>query len=213
MESTSSARIVSLQLIKRFRDKRYRKHDDHRSRRKPPSVIIAAIALGAGPTNDNLIDEVIAIARYMRKLIQHAEASVQLLEVRNPSHYPDIFTDRWPKIRSDQQLWASDLMILIERLEMLKRVGFDPAVIQITFDDLFGEKAGEVALRDYHQAQAIQLEHGALGMTPSGKLQTQNPAQNLSAPALGAGVSASGLITPARANTNMGGIIPDENCW
>lgn len=30
-----SPRVVALQLIKRFRDKRYRKHDDHRGKRKP----------------------------------------------------------------------------------------------------------------------------------------------------------------------------------
>jgi len=208
-----SARVVALQLIKRFRDKRYRKHDDHRGKRKPPSIIIAAIALDAGPVNDNLVDEVIAIARHMRRLIRNAEGNLRPLEVRNPAHYPDIFTDRWPEARSEQRLWSSDLKTLVEQLETLKRVGFDPAVVQSTLADLFGEKAGDIALRAYHHAQTANLEHGSLGMTPSGKLTPTKPTSGLAAPALGAGVASAGLIIPARANTNMGGTIPDDNCW
>ena len=202
-----SPRVVALQLIKGFRDKRFRKHDDHRGKRKPPAIIIAAIALEAGPIHDNLVDEVIALATSMRRRIQDAESNLRLLEVRNPAHTPDVFTDRWPEERSDQQLRARDLRTLIDRLQNLRQVGFDPALIQSTFDDLFGEKAGEAALRAYHQAQTAQFEHGGLGMTPAGEFK---PA----APAIGAGAAASsGLITPARANTNMGGIVPDDNCW
>ncbi len=209
-----SPRVVALQLIKRFRDKRYRKHDDHRGKRKPPSIIIAAVALDAGPVNESLVDEVIAIAKRMRRKIRQAEQNLQRLEVRNPAHYPDIFTDRWPTQRSDQQLWAKDLLVLIDRLEMLKRVGFDPALIQSTFDDLFGEKAGETALQAYHRAQTVLLENGALGMTPDGKLKPAAPVSSSAAPALGTGIaSTSGLVKPARANTNMGGIVPDDNNW
>lgn len=143
----------------------------------------------------------------MRRRIQDAESCLRLLKVRNPAHTPDIFTDRWPEQRSDQQLWARDLQTLIDRLKTLQRVGFDPAAIQSTFDDLFGEKAGEAALKAYHQARMVQVEHGTVGMKPGGQFK---PA----APALGAGVAAaSGLITPARANTNMGGVVPDDNCW
>ena len=112
-----STRVVALQLIKRFRDIRFRKHDNHRGKRKPPSIIIAAISLNAGPENDNLIDEVIAISRYMRTVIHNAEDCQNLLDVRNPVHHNDVFTDRWPEARNDQQLWASDLETLIERLE------------------------------------------------------------------------------------------------
>ena len=208
-----SPRVVALQLIKRFRDKRYRKHDDHRGKRRPPSVVIAAISLDAGPINNSLVDEVIAVARYMRRLISNAEGNLRRLEIRNPAHWPDIFTDRWPQARGDQQLWSSDLRTLIDRLEMLKRVGFDPALVQSTLDDLFGETAGETALRAYHKTQAANLEHGALGMSPGGKLTPTTPTSGLAAPTLGAGVASSGLIMPARANTNMGGIIPDDNCW
>lgn len=208
-----SPRVVALQLIKRFRDKRFRKHDDHRGKRKPPSVVLAAIALDAGPVHDSLVDELVAISRHMRRAINHADNRLELLEVRNPAHYPDVFTDRWPQARSDQQLWSSDLRTLIERLETLQRVGFDPALVQNTLDDLFGETAGETALRAYHQAQTANLEYGTLGMTHAGRLTTTAPKPALAAPALGAGVASSGLIVPARANTNMGGIVPDENCW
>jgi hypothetical protein len=209
-----SPRVVALQLIKAFRDKRYRKHDDHRGKRKPPSVIMAAIAIDAGPVSDSLVDEVIAIAKCMRRQILHAERNLQLLEVRNPSHYPDIFTDRWPAQRSDQQLWAADLLTLIESLEHLKRVNFDPIEIQTRFNDLFGETAGETALRDYHHAQTIQLEHGALGMTPRGQLKSATPDMTLTAPVLGSHVTSPfDLVKPARPNTNMGGTVPDDNSW
>lgn len=197
-----SPRVVALQLIKRFRDKRYREHDDHRGKHKPPSVIIAAVAIGLGPANDSLVDEVIAIAKRMR------------WQIRNPAHYLDLFTDRWPAQRSDQQLWAADLLTLIERLENLKQIGFNPAVIQSTFDDLFGEKAGETALQAYHRAQTVHLEHGALGMTRSGQLKPAAPVSSPAAPALGIGVaSAPDLVKPARANTNMGGTVSNDKCW
>lgn len=209
-----SARVVALQLIKKFRDKRYRKHDDHRGKRKPPAIIMAAIALEAGPVNESLVDEVIEIAKRMRWLIRNAEQNLRILEVRNPAHNPDVFTDRWPSDRGDQQLWAGDLLTLIDRLETLKRVGFDPALIQSTFNDLFGETAGETALQAYHQAQTVQLENGALAMAPGGKLKAAMPTSSLAAPALGAGISSSAsLVTPARANTNMGGVVPNDSIW
>ena len=119
----------------------------------------------------------------------------------------DVSAYRWPEQRSDQQLWARDLQILIDRLKSLRRVGFDPAVIQSTFDDIFGERAGETALHAYHQARMVHHENGALGMKPTGEFKPV-------APVLGAGAAAAtGLIIPARANTNMGGVVPDDNCW
>lgn len=202
-----SPRVVALQLIKRFRDKRFRKHDDHRGMKKPPSIIMAAIALEVGGGHDNLVDEVIALASHMRRRIRDAENRLQLLEIRNPAHTPDVFTDRWPALRKDQQLWSRDLQTLIFRLQELQRIGFDPAVVQSTLDDLFGEKAGEAALRAYHHAQTAQFKDGGLGMSPDGQFRPNSPVLHAGVP------FSSALISPARANTNMGGDVPDDNCW
>jgi hypothetical protein len=56
-----SPRVVAVQLLKRARDVAFRKPERQRMR-KPPSVVIGAMALDAGPVNSSLIDEVIAVA-------------------------------------------------------------------------------------------------------------------------------------------------------
>lgn len=206
-------RVVALQLEKRFRDKRFRKHDDHRGRRKPPSVVLAAEALDAGPTHDSLLDEVVAVANHQLRRIRAAERRCEYLVVTNPAHKPDVFTDRWPAARSDQRLWSVDLEHLIDRLTALRRVGFTPALVLNVFDDLFGETTGMAALDAYHRAQSVQIENGTLGMTREGKLVGTAPKVIPAAPMLGAGVggATTGLIRPARANTNMGGVIEDDH--
>lgn len=209
--------VVAQQLFKRFRDKRFRKHDDHRGRRKPPSVVSAAQALHLGPTHDSLFDELMAMAQHQLRSIRAAERSLARLVVTNPAHEPDHFTDRWPATRDDQRLWAKDLAHLINELTTLRSVGFDPALILRVFDDLFGEKVGDFVLQSYHAARTRQIETGTLGMSRDGKFVGVRPKTPLAAPMLGVGVGAGSAaaepIRPARPNTNMGGVVDDDHHW
>ena len=205
-------RVVALQIIKRFRDKRFRKHDDHRRRRKPPSIVSAAEALNVVPAYDTLFDEVVAIATHQIRRIREAERSLRLLHVTNPAHAPDVFTDRWPATREDQRLWASDLKHLVEELTKLRSVRFDPAVVLRVFDDLFGETVGKFVLQSYHDARSRGIERGTQGMTQDGSFVGVPPKAPLAAPSIGTGVAGAvaAPIRPARANTNMGGMIKDD---
>lgn len=210
-----SPRVVALQILKRLRDKRYRMRDDHHGRRKPPSVVLAALALNAVSAAPTLTDEVIAVATAVRNAIIDAERAGRTLDVRNPAHHPDVFTDRWPEDRSDQQLWAADLRDLVTGLENLRARGFDPVSVTRTFDDLFGAEVATLVLEEHFKVQNRAVLEGTSRMTQDGRLSSPAvPATPppLARPAIISGTAAgSGLITPARANTGMGGPIPDDD--
>ncbi|WP_343342966.1 nucleotidyltransferase [Sphingomicrobium sp. XHP0239] len=208
-------RVVALQILKRFRDKRYRNCDDHKGCRKPPSIVMAALALEAPPSSSNLTDEVIAVATAIRNSIVAADRVGQLIEVRNPSHHPDLFTDRWPEDQSAQRLWAADLQHFIGSITELRRNGFDPVRTKRVFDDLFGEKVGTRVLEDHFRVQNKAIDEGRAGMTRDGRpVSPAMPAGAASAGKAGVAVAAGlgamandhapSIIKPLRSNTGMG---------
>lgn len=209
-----SPRIVALQLLKCFRDKRYRKHGTHVGRRKPPSIIMAALALESPPVGASLTDEVLTVATTIRDRIVEADRARRLLEVRNPAHFPDVFTDRWPEDHSDQRLWAEDLRHFIEEMSGLRRRGFDPVSVKQVFDDLFGSRVSDFVLEEHAKAQNQSILAGSVKMSQDGRIHSPAmPNKHIirsgskTAGSVGGGV---GLIIPARSNTNMGGEIPDK---
>lgn len=210
-----SPRVVALQILKRFRDKRYRKHDDHKGQRKPPSVVMAALALDARRTSSNLADEVIAVAKAMRNAIVIADKEGKLVEVRNPAHNPDVFTDRWPEDHAAQRLWAIDLAHFIEKLCEFRRSGFDPVRAKNVFDDLFGERISTRILEDHFRVQNHANDGGRAWMTPGGRPVSPAMPPNNSTTGKAAATAAFGgaitandpapsIIKPPRSNTAMG---------
>lgn len=207
-----SPRVVALQILKHFRDKRFRKHDDHKGTRKPPSVILAALALDAPPVAPTLTDEVITVATTIRNAIVNADRVGLLLEVRNPAHWPDLFTDRWPGNRGAQQLWAADLQHLVSELQTLRAEGFTPASIKRVFDDLFGSEVGDYILEEHFRVQNKAVLETKSFMTETGSIQSPAlPAPAVRTSGKVAAAASASLITPARASTNMGGVIPDDD--
>ncbi|MBX5132641.1 hypothetical protein HJB80_08215 [Rhizobium lentis] len=190
-----SPRLVAIQLLKRFRDVQFRRRDG----RCPPSVVIAAMALDAGQMSDSLCDELIAIATHMQREIESAERELRKLVVVNPAHPADIFTDRWPEDRSAQKLWRDDLMRLVQHLRTLRTPEWDPQRLKNILRELFGETPADRAFEDHYRGQGTLSSHNLLGITKSGAVKSA-----LAAPAL-----STGLIIPARANTDMGGFIED----
>ncbi|MBY5396962.1 hypothetical protein HFN01_19320 [Rhizobium leguminosarum] len=187
-----SPRLVAIQLTKRFRDVQFR----NRKGRRPPSVVIASEALDAGPMSDSLCDEVIAVATYMRKRIQAQDDRYRLLEVRNPAHYPDVFTDRWPEDQPAQRVWRDDLSRLVRSLTTLRAGDFDAQQLMKVLRELFGETLADRAVQDHYRAYGTLARHNMLGIGRTGAVKSV-----LAAPAT------LGLSTPARANTDMGGNI------
>lgn len=152
-------RIVALQLIKRMRDIAYRR-PLFKDQKKPPSVVMAALALEAGPASDFLSAEIIKVATSISRAIRHASASGQMLRVLNPSWSGDVFTDRWPQTIRLQDLFATELenlafdidrlaneyMSAIERADILKRN--------------FGETAARHAVGRLGEAYSSQRSRG-----------------------------------------------------
>lgn len=193
--SEKSSRVVALQLLKRNRDVRYRSRDG----RKPPSVVLAAMALDIGPAQSGLVDEVVNIASHISGQLQDHVRRFDTLVVRNPSFPEDIFTDRWPRDVSAQNVYMRDLDHLQRQLGRLRSDNANLTEMRTILDDLFGETAAGFAVERFLDASRREAERGAMRFGTTGRILTGAPA------IIGAATS-----TAARASTNMGGgCIPD----
>jgi hypothetical protein len=189
-----SPRVVALQLIKRNRDIVFRVAA-RRGQRKPPSVVLGAVALDAGPTAQSLVDEVILVANTIRRRLLEKGSARGTVDVRNPAYQPDIFTDRWPENKTAQDLYDEDLRRLVVDLHHLKRDNLSTAERSELLKRMFGETAASYAIESNLDARRREMEAGRLHAGPKGKI-----AAAVAAPAVfGA------RTTPVRAGTREGG--------
>jgi len=195
-----SPRLIAIQLLKRFRDVQYRdKTRKEKKLRRPPSVVIAALALEAGPMSDSLTSELRTVAAYFGARIKAAENLGQTIIVCNPAHPADEFTDRWPESRETQRLWQSDLERLGRALTALENGRFDPDETHRLLKELFGETLAEYAIQKHFEGQSEIAKVNRLGISGTGAIR----------PALATPAIASALVVPARASTNMDGVLDD----
>jgi hypothetical protein len=162
-----SPRVVAIQLIKRARDIAFRQTGRSKMR-KPPSVVLAAIALDAGPVKPSLVDEVISVADAIRVKLRQKDALTRTVTVCNPAYPKDIFTDRWPENERAQDMFSDDLrrmtidmyklrnetLSLPEKTELLKRV--------------FGESVASYAIESQLDAGRHEMEAGRFNVGPKG---------------------------------------------
>jgi hypothetical protein len=190
-----AARVVALQLIKRNRDVRYRL----RPGRKPPSVVLAALALEVPPTGSGLADEVISIASHIADRLERSVALGKVLTVTNPAYDPDVFTDRWPKDLVEENVYVRDLAHLCRQLRRLKQEDeLSLTEMRIILQDLFGETAAGFALEKLLERSQREVENESMQIGRTGRIL------------IGAAAVASTTGTAARASTRMGGgCIPD----
>jgi hypothetical protein len=191
-----SARVVALQLIKRNRDIRYRS----RAGRKPPSVVLAALALEVPPTGSGLADAVISIASHIADTLKRSVDSGRVLTVTNPAYPRDVFTDRWPTDLVQENVYIRDLAHLCRQLQRLKQEE-DTSLTEMRtiLEDLFGETAAGFALEKLLERSQREVESGTMRFGSTGRIIT----------GAAAAVSAA-TSTAARASTPMGGTcIPD----
>lgn len=193
--SEKSARVVALQLIKRNRDVRFR----NRSKRKPPSVVLAAMALEVAPVGAGLLEEIISISRHIAQRLQERSAHNLCIDVRNPAYIPDVFTDRWPQALAEQDEYVRDLEYLIRQLARLRSENISLTETNTILDDLFGETAAKYAISEHMERSRRSMHKGSMQFGATGRVH--------------AGVTAAAIATnctPARASTNMGGAwLPD----
>jgi hypothetical protein len=162
-----SPRVVAIQLIKRARDIAFRQKG-RGAMRKPPSVVLAAIALDAGPVQPSLVDEVISVANAIRKKLLEKDALTRTVTVCNPAYPADVFTDRWPEDERAQDMFSDDMRRMIidmyrlrnerlslpEKTELLKRV--------------FGESVASRAIESQLDAGRHEMEAGRFNVGPRG---------------------------------------------
>jgi len=192
-----SARVVALQLIKRARDVSYRMLA-RKELRKPPSVVLAAVALEAGNVKPSLIEEVINIAHTLRGRLGERNSARGTVEVLNPSYLADQFTDRWPEDFAAQSLFDSDLRRLIVELKKLRNGDLSIQEKAGLLQTLFGETAANSAINDHLKAQSHEMEASKLRFGSGGRL-------------LNAGAAATTMRTTAirPATREGGGSLPE----
>jgi len=162
-------RVMALQLMKRYRDKRHRR-DDHRGMRKPPSVVLASLALDVGGPGRTLDEELLLLTRHLLRKLRTAIGAGRLHEVRNPSHPPDVFTDRWPASDGAQRLWLQDLLHMEARLVELRRELPFPMRLQAIFAELFGESVASIAVKGQMLEHRRARASGESGFEASGRV-------------------------------------------
>ncbi|HEX3422294.1 MAG TPA: nucleotidyltransferase [Sphingomicrobium sp.] len=188
--SEKSARVVALQLIKRNRDVRFRSREG----RKPPSIVLATLALESIPTGAGLSSEVIAIASHMIRRLETESSCGRKLALLNPAYEPDVFTDRWPYSLTEQNTYIGDLRHLVRQLSRFRDENASMTELKTILDDLFGETPAGFALDRLleESRRAIGTKDMLFGRT--GKVITG-----------AAAAAAASTCTAARASTNMGG--------
>jgi hypothetical protein len=163
--------------------------------RKPPSVVLAAIALDAGPVASSLVDEVINVANAIRTKLHEKTGTRRAVAVRDPAYPPDLLTDRWPENEEAQALFDADLRRLTIELYRLRNEDLSISENGEILKRLFGETAASYAIDSNLDARRHQMEAGQLQAGRFGKI--------------GASVAASaaaGMRTsPVRAATREGG--------
>lgn len=162
-------RVVALQLMKRARDIAYRPktHDGYR---RPPSVVLAALALEAPGGHDSLSDELLTIAGFAFSEMEKARRARGLLSVQNPSWTPDIFTDRWPENPAAQDLYLEDLDKLIRGISRLKTEDLGLPEKQRLLKELFGETAAQYAVEKLAERFGAARGSGRTSVSSSGRV-------------------------------------------
>lgn len=149
--------LIALQLLKRWRNKRY----DSREGRMPPSVVLAYfVAMNAGRPRD-LFSELREQAGALHNEFAAADARAQLVSVVNPACNTDVLTDRWPGDLATQRVFLRDL----EGLEVaLAEIEADPTVETCAevMSGLFGENPTRVVVEDFRKSFERQAHAGGL---------------------------------------------------
>jgi hypothetical protein len=149
--------VVTLQLIKRFRNVQYEK----RTGRRPPSVLLACLLAESGMGSDKPFDELLRQARYLADYFDEHQARKRLVHVVNPTCPEDVFSDRWPASFTEQEVFIADLRFLEAQLERLER-GADLETIADVFSRLFGEEVSQSVIRKFADRTGQAIASGSL---------------------------------------------------
>ncbi len=185
-----SSDIVALQLIKRFRNTRYA----NRQGRMPPSILLSKFVNDAAHPMNSIVQALTHHVRHMRSRFVNADKSEHLVHEENPTCREDCFTDRWPLNMGEQRQFIDDLSDLQFGLERLQNENLSISDIQSLLIGVFGEFPTKAAIRSTQKLVGRVTQSGNTGHK------------------IGGGILIGGASTAtsrtAKANTNMGGKLP-----
>ena len=152
-----SRALITLQLIKRFRNLCYERRPNLR---RPPSVLLCKYVADHANRTTTLADEVLHQATAMLGIFEAADRSGQLVYEENPTCQADVLTDRWPASLGDQKRFIGDLRELTQKLARL----IEGAPLEETREilgDLFGERPARDVVSDYIERYGSQVKQGS----------------------------------------------------
>jgi hypothetical protein len=161
-----SKAVIVLQLLKRWRNVQY---DSRKSCRRPPSVMMAKLIADAANGTETLFQELVVQARHMRRVISDAHVRGHKVHVANPRCEEDIFTDRWPASRQEQELFLRDLDRLVAKLAELPESELDE--MRVIMSELFGETPTGEVFESFNRQLGRAIASGrSLHMPGSGRV-------------------------------------------
>ena len=168
--------VIALKLMKRYLNRRYANRD----LKRPVSIYLSKIAALLPAHPYGLCAQLESYAGELNRRMTHAIETGQWPEERNPEFHPENFNDRWPPTVQDMRVFSSDLKHLIRELARARRS--ELIDIQKIFDDLFGERITENAIRSYADglagaASASSYERGKGFVASPGLLRPADTSQ------------------------------------
>jgi hypothetical protein len=143
-----SRALISLQLIKRWRNVLFSKRN-RANLRRPPSVLLSKLVADNANRTKTLSEELEHQARQILIRLETEKARGRLIHEVNPRCPADVLTDRWPRAHSNQDLMMADLRELVAKLQLLRIGNLSIEKIQTVLEDLFGERPAKSAVHDY----------------------------------------------------------------
>ena len=180
-----SRALISLQLIKRFRNMRCERRPNLR---RPPSVLLCKYVADHADQTTTLAEEVLHQATAMLEIFEAAQRAGRFVHEENPACRADVLTDRWPASLEDQERFIGDLRELTQKLMRLIE-GAPLEEMRTILGDLFGERPARDVVADYIKRYGSQVKQGSgahlpgtgqipaagvmIGSTPTGAQKTQ----------------------------------------
>ncbi len=169
-EGGKSAIIVALQLLKAYRDERYRKRS---GRRLPPSVMLTKFAADVAVPGLSLVQALEVLSAHSLAELTAADRAGKLIDVRNPTCKADRFTDRWPETAPDQRLFIADLGDFRRYLAELTSGRLSMSEVQKLLGDMFGVGPAQSAIKDLAEQHGSVVRSGQrTHATPFGGVRT-----------------------------------------
>src|SRR5262249_15348899 len=82
-----------------------------------------------------------------------------LIHVVNPRCEEDVFTDRWPASRAEQEVFVKDMRFFVAQLDRLEHTA-DLETIAAVFGRLFGEQPTQTVIREFADRAGKSIAEG-----------------------------------------------------